>query len=121
VNKRLNFILFYFTLTFFFCFYFYFLYFRFRQRSITALLSLTPPFCIVVLKRELANIFFSLNLSLLSNPLTHNNININMEIDTLRGWFNISNTNSSKELSVNSSTSSILYIERMLALNNSPF
>ena len=87
----------------------------------TALLLLTPPFCIVVPKRELANIFFSLNLSLLSNPLTHNNININMEIDTLRGWFNISNTNSSKELSVNSSTSSILYIERMLALNNSSF
>ena len=44
-----------------------------------------------------------------------------MEIDTLRGWFNISNTNSSKELSVNLSTSSILYIERILALNNSPF
>jgi len=44
-----------------------------------------------------------------------------MEINTPKGQSNISSTNSSIELSVNSSALSIIYTERMLALNNSPF
>ena len=84
-------------------------------------LSLIPLSCIVVPKRELANTFFSLNLSLLSNSLTHNNMNMNMKIDTPKDWFNISNTNSCKKLLVNLSALSILYVERILALNNSFF
>lgn len=75
----------------------------------------------VVSKRELANISFSLNLSLLSNPPTYNNMNMNMEINTPRVWSNISSTKSFRELLVNSSALFIPYIERMLALNNSFF
>jgi len=44
-----------------------------------------------------------------------------MEINTPRGWSNISSTNSSRELLVNSSALFIPYIERMPALNNSSF
>ena len=75
----------------------------------------------VAFKRELANTFFSLDLSLLSNLPTYNNMNINMEINIPRGWSNISSTNSSRELLVNLSALFILYVKRILALNNSFF
>ena len=76
-----------------------------------------PPSCIIVLKRDLANTYFPLNLSLLSNPSTYNNMNIDMKINTPRGWSNISSINNSRELLVNSSALFIPYAERMLALN----
>ena len=47
-------------------------------------------------------------------------MNMDMEIDTLRGWSNILSTNDSRELFIHSSTSSVLYVERIEALNNCP-
>jgi len=73
----------------------------------------------VVSKRDLANTYFPLNLSLLSNPPAYNNINIDIEINIPKGWSNISSTKNSRKLLVNSSTLSVLYAERMLAFNNS--
>ena len=45
-------------------------------------------------------------------------MNIDMDINTLKDQSNVSSTNSSKKLSVHSSIS---YIKRMQALNNSSF
>ena len=44
-------------------------------------------------------------------------MNMNMEIDTLRGWSNIPSTNSFRKFLVHSSALSVLYI-RMKTLNN---
>jgi len=45
-------------------------------------------------------------------------MNININIDTPRGWLNISSTNNSKESLVHSSVSPISCAERVKALNN---
>ena len=68
---------------------------------------LIPSSCIVASNKELSNTFSSFKNSLLLNPLAHNNMNTNIEINTLKGQFNISNTNNFRELSVYSSISSI--------------
>ena len=82
-------------------------------------LSLIPLSCMVVLNRELVNILYSFDFNLLSNPLTHNNINIDIEINTSRGQSNISSTNNSRKLSVYSNILFISYIESIQALDNS--
>jgi len=46
---------------------------------------------------------------------------MDMEIDTLRGWSNVSSTNNSRELSIHLSILSIPYTERIQAFNNSLF
>ena len=91
------------------------------NNNFSSLFFLILPFYIVALERDLVNIYFSLNLSLLSNPPTHNNININIEINTPRDQSSISSINNFRELLVNLSALFILYVKRMLALNNSPF
>jgi len=48
----------------------------------------------------------------------HNNMNMNIEIDTPRVQSAMSSTNNSRELLVYSSISSISYIERIEAQNN---
>jgi len=60
-------------------------------------LSLIPPSNIVVSNRELANISFPFVFSIPSNPQTHNSLNMDMEIDTPRGWSNVLSTNNSRE------------------------
>jgi len=72
----------------------------------------------VVSKRELANTLLSFDTYTLFNSEIHNTTNINMKINTLRGWSANSNTNNSKEMSVQSSISSISYVERIKAQNN---
>ena len=49
-----------------------------------------------------------------TNSPAYNNMNMDMEINTPRGWSNISSTNNSRELLVNSSASSILYAESIM-------
>lgn len=77
------------------------------------LFSLLPPSYMEVPNRNLVNTYFSLDLSILSNLAIHNNINIDVEIDILRGWSTVSSTNNFRELSVYLNISSIPYIERM--------
>ena len=48
-------------------------------------------------------------------------MNMNVEIDTLRGQFNVSSTNNSKESFMYLSILSVPYVERIQALNNSFF
>jgi len=73
----------------------------------------------VVPNRELVNILFFFDSSTSSNPVIHNNMNIDIEINTLRGWSAISSINSSRKLSVHSSVSSISYAKKIEAQNNS--
>ena len=75
----------------------------------------------VVPNRESVNMLFSFDSSISSNPVIHNNMDMNMEIDTLRGWSAISSINSSRELLVHLSVSSIFYTEKIEAQNNSLF
>ena len=63
----------------------------------------------VVSKRDLVNIYFPLNFSLLYNSPTHNNMNIYIEINTLKDWSNISSTNNLRKLLVNSSVLFVPY------------
>ena len=74
-----------------------------------------------MLNRELVNTLFSFDISISFNLAIYNNINIDIEIDTLRDWLNSSSTNSSRKLSVYSSISFIPYAERIEALNNGLF
>ena len=59
--------------------------------------------------------------SLPSNLPIYSNMNINIEIDTLRDWSNVPNTNSSRELLAHSSASFISYIKRIKILDNCSF
>ena len=65
--------------------------------------------------RELANIFFPFDISILSNPMTNNNIIMNIDMDNPRGKIVNASANSSRKSSTHSSVSSI---ERMEAQNN---
>jgi len=86
-----------------------------KENKISPLfLSLIPLSCMVVLNR-----LYSFDFNLLSNPLTHNNINIDIEINTPRSQSNISSTNNSRKLSVYSNILFISYIESIQALDNS--
>jgi len=73
----------------------------------------------VVPNRESVNILFFFDSSTSSNPVIHNNMNIDIKINTLRGWSAISSINSSRKLSVHSSVSSISYAKKIEAQNNS--
>jgi len=72
----------------------------------------------VVLKRKLANTLFSFDSCTLFNLEFQHNINMDMEIDNLKDWSTKSSINNSRESLVQSSVSSIPYIERMEAQNN---
>ena len=71
--------------------------------------------------RELANTLFIFDIFTSFKPATHNNINMDIEIDTSRGQLNNSSTNNSREPLVHSGISSVLYAKRMETLNNSSF
>jgi len=81
-------------------------------------LSLLPLSCMVVLKRKLANTLFPFDSCTLFNLEFQHNINMDMEIDNLKDWSTKSSINNSRESLVQSSVSSIPYIERMEAQNN---
>ena len=82
-------------------------------------LSFIPISCIVVFNRELANILFPFDISILFTLTNHNNTNIDIKINTLRDQLNIPTTNNSRESLVLSNVLSVPYVERMQALNNS--
>jgi len=86
----------------------------------TLLLSLIPPSCIVAPNRELADTLFPFDISILSNPMTNNNMNMNIDMNNPRGRTVNASANSSRKSSTHSSVSSISYIERMEAQNNNP-
>ena len=68
-----------------------------------------------MLNRKLANNFFFINFNTSLNSEVHQNMNIdmNMETDILRGWSTVSSINNFRELSVHSSISSISYAEKI--------
>lgn len=73
----------------------------------------------VVPEISLANTTFSFDLSILSNPQEpFNNMAIDMEVDTPRGWSTSTSTNSSRATSVHSNISSTGYTEHIQALAN---
>ena len=72
----------------------------------------------VVSKRELVSILLFFDTCILFNSEIYNTTNIDMEINTPRGQSANSNTNNSREVSVQLSISSISYIERIKAQNN---
>jgi len=76
----------------------------------------------VVPKRELVNTLnpFTSNTQLSTTHITHNNNNIDMEVDTPRERLAISSINVFREALAHSSVSSILYVERIEAQNNDP-
>ena len=84
----------------------------------TFLLSLISLSCMIVPNRELVNILFPFNISILSISIAYNNKNIDMNIKILRSWSVNSSTNSSRESSTCLSVSSIPYVERIEAQNN---
>ena len=67
----------------------------------------------IALNRELTNILFFFNISILSISIAHNNKNTNIDIDTLRDRSVNASTNGSRKLSTHSSISFILYMERI--------
>ncbi len=78
----------------------------------TLLLSLLPPSCMVVLKKELVNTLFLFTLNSQSSIQESTNIlnqQIDIEIDPPRGWLMSSSTNSFRELLTNSNAFSIAY------------
>ena len=102
-----------------------FLFFLFlRQwRSIClglSLLLLTPS-CMVASNRELVNTLPFFESSLLSNLPIYSDMNMNIEINTLRDWSNVPSTNSIRELLAHSSVLFISYIEKIKILNNYSF
>ena len=66
------------------------------------LLSLIPPSHIVVPNRELVNTLVPFDLRLLPNSQTQHNVNMNMEIDTLRGRSTNSSSNGSSVVATTS-------------------
>ena len=50
----------------------------------SSLLSLLPPPCMVVPNRELVNTLFPFDTSIFSTPMVQNNMNMDMDVDTLR-------------------------------------
>jgi len=73
----------------------------------------------VVPERSLVNTTFSFDLSILSNPQEpFNNMAIDMEVDTPRGWSTSTSTNSSRATSAHSNISSTGYTEHIQALAN---
>ena len=87
---------------------------------VASLLSLIPPSCMVAPSSELANTLFPVNLNTHITPITLNNNQMDMEVDTLRGRSVSSSANGSRESSAHSSVSSIPYVERMEAQSNDP-
>jgi len=83
------------------------------------LLSLVPPFYIVVPNKELANTLFSFDISIsnisLFIPMAQNpsNMNMNINTDVTRGRSASSNINNSRESSTHLDTSSVPYHKRM--------
>ena len=67
----------------------------------------------IALNRELTNILFFFNISILSISIAYNNKNTNIDIDTLRDRSVNASTNGSRKLSTHSSISFILYMKRI--------
>ena len=72
-----------------------------------------------MIKKTLANILFYFDLSIHSNSQEpSNNIVMDIEINTVRGWSNNSSTNNSRALSVYSNIFSIRYAEQIQNIAN---
>ena len=72
-------------------------------------------------ERILANTSFPFDLSILSNPQEpFNNMAMDMEVNTPRGWSTTTSTNSSRVTPVHSNISSIGYTEHVQALASNP-
>lgn len=74
----------------------------------------------IVSNRKLANTLFSSVTSIASSSIIHNNMNININMDTLRDRSIHSSTDNSRELSAYLSISSVSYIEKIEAQSNNP-
>ena len=75
----------------------------------------------VASNRELVNTLPFFESSLLSNLPIYSDMNMNIEINTLRDWSNVPSTNSIRELLAHSSALFISYIEKIKILNNYSF
>jgi len=84
-----------------------------------SLLFLIPLSCIVVPNRKLANtLLFSSITNIALSLIIHNNMNIDINMDTLKDRSIYSSTDNSRELLVYSSLSSISYIEKIEVQSN---
>jgi len=89
----------------------------------TLLLSLLPLSCIVVLIRELVNTLFSSttkHLLFFFKAQNSFNMDIDIDIDILRGRLVSSNNNSSRKSSMHSNASFISYYKRIEIQSDSP-
>jgi len=95
---------------------------HFRRRELLEILflSLLPIFCMVVLKRELANKIFSTYTSSTINHIVSNTVYEDINMDALRERSAISSSNISMVSSTHSAASFILYHARMEQQSSNP-
>jgi len=95
---------------------------HFRRRELLEILflSLLPIFCMVVLKRELANKIFSTYTSSTINHIVSNTVYEDINMDALRERSAISSSNISMVSSTHSAASFILYHARMEHQSSNP-
>ena len=79
--------------------------------------SLLPPSCMVAPNRELVNTPSPFDTSIFSSPMVQNNMNMNIDVDTLRVGPSIL-VLTALENCWHIQVSSIPYVERMEAQNN---
>jgi len=85
----------------------------------TLLLSLLPPSCMVVSKRDSVNILFPFTINPTNSLQDHSATTpMDIKIDTSRGWFSGHNSNSSRESLVLSNISSVAYVDHIQVMAN---
>ena len=75
-----------------------------------------PPSCIITSNRDLVNIYFPFDFSLLFNlQVSYSNMAMDMNIDMFRNWSVNSSTNCSIASSIHLNMFSIAYIEQIIS------